>query len=523
MEYKKLAITGANGYLGLHTTKVAIQRGWDVVGIVRRDEAAKEVEKLGAKAIIIKNFDLDSLKEALRGCKAVMQFRGVVCGSKEIFEKVNIEGMRVLIEAALEENVSRIVFPSGLGVDRYGIEEWANNEYFRSKLAAEQLLKESKIRHVIFRPSYILGPNDELIPDLIDQIGKGVVQVAGTGNAPMQPIFVKNAVEAFLAAADGIGKHNQIYDLVGPKVVNMIDLIEMIVKIMVDLGFNVPKPRINHISYEEAPEIFGICKEMVDVMKSDVTSNDNITAEALGYKLSDLEDAVKAAVISKLNFSEETKTNSAIILLSGGIDSTTALYWAYNKGYDLIALSFNYHFRPENEKKAALKLAESLNIKFIEIPIPYIKEAIDLRIEGFPIPSAVYAPEGFIPARNLVFYATAAYFAEIYGCKYIIGGHITADPLKFPDTTQNFFKSLEKLINDGKHNKDKTIVKLLFPLENMTKSQVIQLAKELNVPLEVTWSCYSDGSKPCNECSSCRTRKKAFLDLNYADPEFSLS
>jgi 7-cyano-7-deazaguanine synthase len=522
MEYKKLAITGANGYLGKHTIKAAIQKGWQVVGIVRRDEAAKEVEALGGNPLIIKDFNLESLKNALVGCKAVLHFRGVVCGSKELFKKINVDGMRVLVDAAYEAKVSRIIFPSGLGVDRYGIEEWANDEYFHSKNEAENILKQGKVPFIIFRPSYILGPNDELIPEIINQIGNAIVDVAGSGTIPMQPIFIKDAVDAFLAAAEGAGENNQIFDLVGPKAINMLDLIQMVVRNMVELGFNIPYPRINNVRFEDAPEQLGLCKEMIDVMRCNITSNGNVTAEALGYKLSDLDKAIKAAIIAKLFPETKGKGEKAIVLLSGGIDSAVALYWAHQKSYNIIALSFNYNLRPNNEKKATMKLAEKIDVRLIEIPIPYIKEAIDLRIEGFPVPLAVHAPEGFIPSRNLVFYSIAAYFAEVYGCKVIIGGHIVTDPKKFPDADPRFFKSLEQLINKGKHSKDKTHINLLFPLAKMTKLDVLNLAIKLKVPLEWTWSCYSDGNQPCGNCVSCRKRTEAFINLNYSEPEFSL-
>ncbi|NVM37994.1 MAG: 7-cyano-7-deazaguanine synthase [Candidatus Lokiarchaeota archaeon] len=522
MEYKKLAITGANGYLGKHTIKAAIQKGWQVVGIVRRDDAAKEVESLGAKPIIIKEFNIESLKNALIGCKAVLHLRGVVCGSEQLFEKINIQGMRVLVQAAFEAKVSRIIFPSGLGVDRYGTEEWANDAYFHSKNVAEQILKNGKVPYIIFRPSYILGPEDELIPEIIEQIGKGIVQVAGDGKIPMQPIFVKDAVEAFLATAEGVGENNQIFDLVGPTIINMLELIELVVKIMVELGFNIPQPRTNNISFEDAPEQLGICKEMIDVMRCDITSNGNIVAEAFNFKLSELKKAIKAAVVAKMFPEVKKNREKAILLLSGGIDSAVALYWAQNKDYEVIALSFNYNLRPEQEKKATKKLVDNLNIKLIEVPIQYMKEAIDLRIEGFTIPCAVNAPEGFIPSRNLVFYSIAAYFAEIYDCKSIIGGHISVDPIKFPDAAPNFFKTLEKLVNKGKHNKDKSTIKIVLPLSKMTKINVINLGNELNVPFEWTWSCYSDGEQPCGKCNSCRKRDEAFLNLNYSKPKFPL-
>ena len=522
MEYKKLAITGANGYLGKHTIKRAIKEGWQVVGIVRRDDAAKEVESLGAAAVIVKDFNLDTIRNAITGCKAVLHFRGVVCGSEELFEDVNINGMRILVEAAVETKVSRIIFPSGLGVDRYGKEDWANDAYFYSKNIAERILKNGKVPYIIFRPSYILGPNDELIPEIINQIVNGVVQVAGNGKIPMQPIYVKDAVEAFLAAAEGVGDNNRIFDLVGPRITNMLELIEKVVEQMLDLGFNIPLPRINSIPFEDAPEQLGICKEMVDVMRCDITTNGDIAAKVLGYKLSNLDDAIKAAIVEKMFPETEEKGEKAIVLLSGGIDSAVTLYWANSKGYNIIPISFNYNLRPENEKKASAKLAECLNLNLIEIDIPFLKESIDLRIEGFPIPNAIYAPEGFIPSRNLIFYSIAAYYAEAYGSNIIIGGHISSDPQNFPDATPAFFNSLEDLINKGKHSKDKTSIRLLFPLAKKNKLDVIKLAKKLDVPLEWTWSCYSDGDQPCGICRSCCKRKEAFNDLNYFDPKFSI-
>ncbi len=522
MENKKLAVTGANGYLGKHTINRAIKKGWQVIGLVRREEAAKELNMLGAETVIIKNFTLESLKKALVGCNAVIHFRGVVCGARDTFDEINVKGAHALVEAASELKIRRIIFPSGLGVDKYGIEDWADNDYFRSKKEAEQIIKQGKVPYVIFRPSYILGPDDELIPEIVKQIGGQTVSVAGSGKIPMQPIFVNDAVEAFLGAAEGLGQDNMIYDLVGPEIINMIVLIERVFKHMDEMGFHVPPPRIQHVSYEDAPKALGLCKEMVDVMKCDIISDGTITAKSLNFKLNSLDEAIRAAITIQMFPISKENGECAIILLSGGIDSATALYWAYNEGYTLIALSFNYGYRPEKEKKAVFKLSENLGVKVIEIPVEYVKEAMELRIGGMPVPSAVHAPEGFIPSRNLVFYSIAAYFAEIYGCKFIIGGHMAADPIKFPDASIDFFESLEKLINKGKHIKDKSTIKILLPLIKLTKVDVIRLAIKLNVPLNWTWSCYNDENKPCGKCSPCNKRREAFQNLNYADPEFAL-
>jgi len=522
IESKKLAITGANGFLGQHTIRAAVLQEWDVIGIVRREEVIKEIEKLGAKPFLVKNFDIDNLEKAFKGCKAVIHFANVVCGSKKLFEEVNIEGVRAIVEAAKKANVSRIIYPSGLGVDKYGKVKWANNEYFRSKGIAEQIIREGEVPYILFRPSYILGPNDELIPEMIEQIVDGIVLIVGDGKVPMQPIFVEDATKAFLAAANGVGENNQIYDLVGPEIINMLRLVSLVYENLVELGYNVPQPRVKNIPYEKAAEELELCQEMIDVMQSDITSDGNLTAKALGFSLSDINKAVRAAITEKMTLKEDKKDKKAIILLSGGIDSATTLYWAHQEGYNLIAITFNYSYRPENERKTALKQAQKLGIEIIEIPIPYLKEAIELRIDGFPVPCVVDAPEGFIPARNLVFYSNAAYYAEVYGCNCIIGGHLIEDTSNFPDASMEFFNSLEKLINKGKHQKDKSVIKFLHPLLKMNKNEVLKLAKKLNVPFELTWSCYYDGDQPCGLCSSCRKRKEVFNELNYLDPVFSL-
>lgn len=507
---RKIAIMGANGYLGQNAIREAIKSGWEVNAIVRREVVLELVRKLGANVFLIKGFNVEELKEAFTGCKAVLHFANIVCGSKELFEKVNVEGIRKIIEAAKQVNVARIVYPSGLGVDKYGEVEWANNEYFHSKRRAEMELFNGKVPYVIFRPSYILGPKDELIPELVQQIGDGVVKIAGDGKVPMQPIFIENAMKAFLAAADGKGNDNSIYSLVGLQTVNMINIADMVVEIIKEIGLNIPPPRFEFISYEQAPEILEICEEMVDVMKCDLLMDGSITASALGFQISPIKDAISAAVKAELSLRADNNDKKAILLLSGGLDSATALFWALQKGYKIIALSFNYKWRPTQEKVATQKIAEYSGVELIEVPLPFVQQATDLRLEGYPIPSATNAPEGFIPLRNLLFYSTAAYFAEIYGCNYVIGGHIKEDINTFTDATPSYFKQLLKLINQSKHKLDKQRIELIFPLFGMNKIEIIDLALKMKVPVDFTWSCYGDFDKPCGLCKSCQKRIKAF-------------
>ncbi|MBY9010987.1 MAG: 7-cyano-7-deazaguanine synthase [Candidatus Lokiarchaeota archaeon] len=511
---KKIAITGANGYLGMQTIAAALERNIMIHAVIRRSEVIESIKKDGNEVFLVKNFEKNALEAAFKGCESVIHFANIVCGSKELFEAVNIEGLKNIITAAENVGISRIVYSSGLGVDQFGEKDWANNNYFYSKKKAEELLIKSNIAYVIFRPSYILGSNDELIPDLIEQIYEGKVYIAGNGEVPMQPIYVGDAITAFLNASLGKGEDNRIYNLVGLQTINMKRLVEIVWQAIKDIGLNIPPPIYEYISYDSAPAKLEICTEMVDIMKCDIIADGKIAAEALEFKLSPIEDAIKKAVKTKLTSSIKNQHKKSILMLSGGIDSATALYWALSKNYDVIALSMNYKWRPKKEIEATKKLVELTEVPLVEVPIPYIMGAVDLRFEGYPIPSAENAPEGFIPLKNLIFYSIAAYFAEVYGCNFIIGGHNQDDIDKFSDVGLSFFNSLEKIIEISKHDKNLHDIEFIMPLSNKTKGEVFELASKLNVPFEVTWSCYGDFEEPCGRCSSCVSRQKALNLIN---------
>ncbi|MEJ2279240.1 MAG: NAD(P)-dependent oxidoreductase [Candidatus Lokiarchaeota archaeon] len=295
-----IAITGANGFLGQNLIKYALTQDWRVKGIVRRPKAAKIVEKLGADPYIVKDFDIEELINIFKECKSVVHFANIVCGTEELFEKINVKGTENIIKAAEEAGINRFIYPSGLGTGVYNEYDWSSNEYFRSKFRAEDVIKNGKVPYIIFRPSYILGPGDELIPDIIDQIGEDLIIIAGEGKIPTQPIYVGDAVKAFLAAAKGEGEDNQIYYLVGPKIINMMVIIDLVIKNIRQLGFNISYPRIKHIPFKEAPEELDLCKEMIDVMKCDLIKDGNITAEKLKYELTPIEKAIREAVIDRM-------------------------------------------------------------------------------------------------------------------------------------------------------------------------------------------------------------------------------
>ncbi len=294
---RRIAITGANGYLGQHTIKVAEEQGIAVNAIVRRESAAKDVEKLGARPFIIQNFEKTALNRALADCYGVIHFAGIVREiGEDTYEKVNVQGTEAIVSAAKSTGIRRFIVPSGLGVDDYGKKDWATNDYFLSKQRVEKIVRGSAIPHIIFRPSFILGPGDELIPWLVKKIRQGEVQIVGTGTTPIQPVYVKDASAIFISAATGVGPENITLDLVGPSIVTMLSIIDLVVKELNQLGIPTPAPRIIYIAPSHAPKILHISREEVDVMQCDKLGNVKQVPAAYGITLSPPIDALEAAV-----------------------------------------------------------------------------------------------------------------------------------------------------------------------------------------------------------------------------------
>jgi nucleoside-diphosphate-sugar epimerase len=265
-------------------------------GIVRRPEAAGLVEELGGEAIIIKGFDKEALIQAFKGCDGVLHLIGIVNEQYSTFQEVNVKGTKIVLESAYESQASMFVTPSGLGVDQYGKKPWATNEYFASKRQIEQMCQASPMPHIIFRPSYILGPGDELIPNLVNAILEGTVLVAGEGNTPMQPIFVDDATTVFLRAATGFGKKNTIYDLVGPETTTFMQLIPRVANIMRGERFTIPIYEIMNIPLEDAARVLELSKEEIDVMLCDVLGDPMPVIRDFQIPLTPLERAIHAAV-----------------------------------------------------------------------------------------------------------------------------------------------------------------------------------------------------------------------------------
>lgn len=202
-------------------------------------------------------------------------------------------------------------------------------------------------------------------------------------------------------------------------------------------------------------------------------------------------------------------TKKAIVLLSGGVDSVCSLYWAIDQKYEPILLSFNYKSRPEQEKEVTRYFASLTKSQLIEVDVPFIRSVYDLVKDNFPVDFKGILDDGYIPAKNLIFYSIASYYAEALGAEFIIGGHIASDEKVFPDASESYFNELNGFIEKSLVSLSKPAPKIINPLINLTKEEVGHLAKRLGAPLDKTWSCYKNGGKQCGKCESCLERLKA--------------
>jgi 7-cyano-7-deazaguanine synthase len=209
----------------------------------------------------------------------------------------------------------------------------------------------------------------------------------------------------------------------------------------------------------------------------------------------------------------------ALVLLSGGIDSAVCLWWARRQGWDAVALTVDYHERPKAETRAVRDLLAGARVKdLITVPLPFLMEIDDLKKDGLVNPLLEAAPGPYIPARNMIFYALAGYYAETLGTPLIVGGHNGIDPETFPDSSPDFFTHVNSLYRLGLWSYPRSPVSIKLPLAGKPKDEVLSMGLKLGVPFEVTWSCYWDGEKHCGRCGSCLERKDAFRRLGVADP-----
>jgi len=214
----------------------------------------------------------------------------------------------------------------------------------------------------------------------------------------------------------------------------------------------------------------------------------------------------------------------ALVLFSGGLDSTTTLAIAKAERYDVMALTINYQQRHNFEIKASKKILSKIpNIKHIIFNIDLSKiggSALTDNQIDVPTNKTSGIPITYVPARNTIFLSIATSFAEKYSIPNIFIGVNAVDYSGYPDCRPEFITAFQNTINLGtKAGVEGSTIKIHTPLIGLTKSEIITKGANLGVDYSQTVSCYnlSDLGEACGLCDSCRFRKQGFINAGISD------
>ena len=217
---------------------------------------------------------------------------------------------------------------------------------------------------------------------------------------------------------------------------------------------------------------------------------------------------------------------TAIVLLSGGLDSATTLYMAREKGYRCHCLIFDYGQRHNREVRSAVTLAKraGCDYKVMRLEFPWKGSALLDKKVNLPERAAKDIARGgipstYVPARNTIFLSMAAGWAEAAGAGAVFIGANALDYSGYPDCRKDFFDAFRLALKKGtKAGRISSGIKIATPLIRMSKAGIIRAGMELSVPYELTWSCYRGGKRPCGKCDSCLLRAKGFKEAGFKDP-----
>ncbi len=218
----------------------------------------------------------------------------------------------------------------------------------------------------------------------------------------------------------------------------------------------------------------------------------------------------------------------AVVLLSGGLDSTVTLAKAKKEGYEVYPLSFDYGQRHNKELESAKKIAKYFDVqehKILKIDLTQIggSALTDMSI-AVPEERKVEKigediPITYVPARNTILLAFSMGYAEVIGAEAILIGANAIDYSGYPDCRLEYFEAFQKIVELGtKTGVLGKPIQIKYPLINMTKAEIVLEGEKLNVPFHLTWSCYKGGEKACGKCDSCILRLKGFKEAGVEDP-----
>jgi 7-cyano-7-deazaguanine synthase len=216
----------------------------------------------------------------------------------------------------------------------------------------------------------------------------------------------------------------------------------------------------------------------------------------------------------------------SVVLLSGGMDSATCLAVASRDAPPVHALTFAYGQRHARELRSAARLARRYGVvahTVVELPLGSLVRS-SLTTADRPLPSRAgrrgTIPSTYVPARNTILLGLALGYAESHRLDRIYFGANAVDYSGYPDCRPEFVRAFNALARRAVRSPSEggRRIRVVAPLLQLSKAEIVRLGARLGVPWGLTWSCYAGGRRPCGRCDSCRLRARGFRAAGVADP-----
>ncbi len=218
----KIAVAGANGFVGTNLRKLLSSKKIQVVSLARKKHKRFKTEK----TVIFSDLASKDLAKKLAGCSALVHLIGTGAQTADVdYQSVNVDQTKKIVRLCKRAKIKKIVYISGLGVSKS-----TTFGYFISKLKAEQQITSSSLDYTILRASYIIGRNDPLTKNLLKQTKRGYIEIPGSGSYRLQPISVCDVSKIILRCVTSKKFSNQIVDLVGPKTISYESFVRQFAK-----------------------------------------------------------------------------------------------------------------------------------------------------------------------------------------------------------------------------------------------------------------------------------------------------